>query len=201
MEPLSLPARTALLVLMTLGDAVPNSRIREEFRFVIKKSEREELVSHGYIKVTPGPRLSNLHELTEAGWVACREELRSAAPTRADRGYRVLYPVVNLLERYLTTIKVTLADVVLATPEADVEIRSAYQILAKEPGDWVRLGQLRDKLELPREIVDEALLRLDLRPEVRLIAEINQKSLSDAERKAAIRIGNQEKHLLAIEQS
>ncbi|WP_410638005.1 hypothetical protein [Amycolatopsis sp. lyj-346] len=208
MAPLSLPARSALLVLMTLGEAVPNSRIREEFRLGIKKSEREELVSRGYIKVTPGPRRSNLHELTEAGWAACREELRSAAPTGADRGYRVLYPVVNLLERYLTTIKVTLADVVLANdeattpePEADIEIRSAYQSLADAPGSWVRLGLLRKRLELPREIVDEALLRLDLRPEVHLIAEVNQKSLSDAERKAAIRIGNQEKHLLAIEQS
>ncbi|HET6711779.1 hypothetical protein [Amycolatopsis sp.] len=208
MAPLSLPARSALLALMTLGDAVPNSRIREEFRFAIEKSVRKELVANGYIKVTPGPRRSNLHELTEEGWAACRDELRAQAPARADRGYRVFYPIVNLLERYLTTINVTLADVILAngevtapTPEGDDEVRSAYQDLAKNPGDWVSLARLRERIELPREIVDEALRRLDLLPGVRLIAEVNQKSLSEEKRKAAIRVGNQDKHLLAIEPS
>ncbi|MFJ7210792.1 hypothetical protein [Amycolatopsis sp. NPDC098790] len=208
MEPLSLPARSALLVLMTLGDAVPNSRIRKEFGLEIKKSAREELVDCGYIKVTSGPRQSNLHELTEDGWKACRAELRADAPAKAPPAYRLLYPVLNLFERHLTTIKATLADVVLAAgdtdaavSDADAAVRSAYWTLTKEPDALVSLVHLRDKLELPRKIVDEALKRLDLLPGVRLIAEVNQKSLSEEKRKAAIRIGNQDKHLLAIKSS
>jgi DNA-binding MarR family transcriptional regulator len=208
MEPLSLPARSALLVLMTLGDAVPNSRIREKFGLVIEKSVREELETNGYIDVTPGPRRSNLHELTEEGWKACRAELRADAPAKAPPAYRLLYPVLNLFERHLTATKATLADVVLANdeaaaplPEADAEVRSVYRALAKNPGDQVSLTHLREQLQLPREIVDEALLRLDLLPEVQLTAEVNQKNLSDVDRTAAIRIGNQDKHLLAINPS
>ncbi|MEV4051441.1 hypothetical protein AB0J55_09655 [Amycolatopsis sp. NPDC049688] len=210
MEPLSLPARSALLVLMTLGDAVPNSRIREEFGLVIEKSTREELFDCGYIKVTPGPRRSRLHELTEDGWKACREELRAEAPAKAPPAYRLLYPVLNLFERHLTTTKATLADVVLTASdaaaavsdaEADAAVRSAYDTLAEEPGAPVSLVRLRGELELPREIVDGALLRLDLLPGVRLTAEVNQKSLSEEKRKAAIRVGNQDKHLLAIKPS
>jgi hypothetical protein len=210
MASLSLPARSALLALMTIGDLVPNSRIRDVFGFVIKKPEREELLEHGYVKLKQGPRNSYLHELTEAGWVACREELRAAAPSRADRGYRVLYPVVNLLERHLTATRATLADVVLADseppepepePDVDAEIRSAYRLLVERPGGWVRLGRLREELGLPREVVDKALLRFDRMRTARLIAEVNRKSLSDVDRMAAIRIGNQDKHLLSIDQA
>ena len=208
MASLSLPARSALLALMTIGDLVPNSRIRDVFGFVIKKPEREELLAYGYVKLEQGPRNSYLHELTEAGWVACREELRAAAPSRADRGYRVLYPVVNLLERHLTATRATLADVVLVgsaaperEPDVDAEIRSAYRLLVERPGGWVRLGRLREELGLPREVVDKALLRFDRLRTVRLIAEVNRKSLSDVDRLAAIRIGNQDKHLLSIDQA
>ncbi|WP_328645710.1 hypothetical protein OHS58_38910 [Amycolatopsis sp. NBC_00348] len=208
MEPLSLPARAALLVLMTLGDAASNSQIRETCGFVIKKPVRDELVEHEYVTLRPGPHNSIIHELTEDGWAACRDELRAAAPTGADRGYRVLYSVVNLFERHLTTTKTTLADVLLANVEppapkidVDAEIRAAYQALTGEPGSWLKLAKLRDKLALPQAAVDEALLRLDLLPEVQLISEVSQKNISDADRKAAVHIGNQDKHLIAIKQS
>jgi hypothetical protein len=68
------------------------------------------------------------------------------------------------------------------------------------PGAWVSLTRLRDALSLlSRQEVDDALLRLDLQPATYLIPEANQKTLSAADREAAIHIGGEDKHLLSIE--
>jgi hypothetical protein len=74
--------------------------------------------------------------------------------------------------------------------------------LAPRPGGWVSLRRLREALAaVPREVMDTVLLEIDLRPEVQLIAEINQKSLTDASRAAALRVGNQDRHLIAVDPS
>ena len=47
--------------------------------------------------------------------------------------------------------------------------------------------------------MDEELTRMISLPDVDLIPESNQKTLSPDDRAAAVRIGNQDKHLLRIE--
>ena len=78
------------------------------------------------------------------------------------------------------------------------DIRDAYDNLAARPGSWVSLNRLRKKLsqKLPRERVDEALRLLERRPDVAMVPESNQKTLTPAEREAAINIGDQDKHLI-----
>jgi hypothetical protein len=59
---------------------------------------------------------------------------------------------------------------------------------------------LRDELGgASREEVDVALHALYRTPEVSLIPEENQKGLTAADRAAAVVIGDQNKHLIAIE--
>lgn len=87
-------------------------------------------------------------------------------------------------------------------PEQDIEqrIRTTYTALAATPHGWVSLGRLRGALaDVPRAAMDEGLRRLDLVHGVFLVPEPNKKTLSDAERAAAIRIGGEDKHLIAIE--
>ncbi len=81
----------------------------------------------------------------------------------------------------------------------DADVLKAYKDLAPKPGDWVRLARLRDKLShLSRAEVDEALRRLN-RGKGALIPEGNQKTLTSADRAAAINIGTQPQHLLMVE--
>ena len=85
-------------------------------------------------------------------------------------------------------------------PRAEEALRTAYARLADRPGRWVSLTRLRSEVtDLPRKEVDAALISLYQQPGVSLIPEENQKTLTDADRAAAVRIGDQNKHLIAIE--
>lgn len=83
---------------------------------------------------------------------------------------------------------------------AEQALRAAYAGLAERPGGWVSLTLLRGEVtDLPRKEVDAALISLYQQPGVSLIPEENQKTLTEADRAAAVRIGDQNKHLIAIE--
>ncbi|ASW56193.1 hypothetical protein [Plantactinospora sp. KBS50] len=78
-------------------------------------------------------------------------------------------------------------------------VRQAYRGLATAPGDYIMLADLRSALDrLSRAEVDAALVRLNRDRDVHLVPESNQKVLRPEERAAAVRIGNQDKHLIAI---
>ena len=64
---------------------------------------------------------------------------------------------------------------------------------------WVSLTDLRPRLgRADRAEVDAALDRMIERPDVRLMAELNQRLLTDADHDAAVEIGNEPRHLLKI---
>lgn len=213
-ERLSVPERSALLALMTFVTEASNTEIHTRYRFTIEKGVRERLTQLGYITTyRSGGNKPYRHELTEAGWRRCREELSAPAPDRAHRAYRLLYGVLHILDAHLRRSGSELADVFVPSPDSSAparpvanasdtqaRVRAEYQDLAAEPGAWVSLTRLRSALsDLPRPEVDQALLHLGVQPRVHLIPESNQKVLSDADRAAAVRVGGEEMHLLAID--
>ncbi|MGF7236454.1 MAG: hypothetical protein ACQSGP_16035 [Frankia sp.] len=93
------------------------------------------------------------------------------------------------------------APPVAASSPSDLEakIRISYRTLVRRPGEWVGLATLRPSLgDVPRAAVDAALKRLARIPGISVVPEENQKMLSDADRAAAVTIGNQANHYLAI---
>jgi hypothetical protein len=208
---LSLPERSALLALMTFVKEASNTDIHAVYHFTIDKKVRERLVDLRFITAQKSKELRGafVHELTEEGWQHGREELAAEVPKGAQKAYRLLYGIMNAFEAHMTRSRLTMADVFVpngapATPQAPVDtegqIRSAYETLAARPGAWVSLTRLRDALSLlSRDEVDEALLKLGLQPRTYLIPEANQKTLTAADREAAIHIGGEDKHLLSIE--
>jgi hypothetical protein len=220
---LSFPERAALLALMTFVDEAANPEIETRYGFSIDRKVRESLKADGYLaahrdELRPGRPF--VHSLEEMGWLWCRNELSTPPAKEIPKPYRLLYGVLNSIDSYMRRSGSTMADFFSAeaapaavvgagagvgnqTPEADgVEkrIRSAYRELVPEPRGWIGLRSLRERLaDLPRGDVDEGLLQLDLRPGVYLQPESDQKSLTDADRAAAIRIGGEPKHLLSIE--
>ncbi len=79
-------------------------------------------------------------------------------------------------------------------------IRSAYNVCSDyTPRTWVGLARLRTWLrDVPREEQDAALIMLSREPDVNIVPESNQKTLTVADREAALWMGNQWKHLISI---
>ncbi|WP_182909042.1 hypothetical protein [Microbispora sp. H13382] len=88
---------------------------------------------------------------------------------------------------------------VLSPDDVETAIRKAYAQLADTPNAWVSLTQLRPLLdEAPRSEVDATLRRMIALPDVRLVPWENQKTLTPADRDAAVVIGDQPKHRIWI---
>lgn len=197
---LSVPERAALLALMTFVSEVSNRDLRERYGFAVDGRVRRRLED---LKLVTSRRAADVPgrpfvlELSEEGWRWCRAELGAQAPDGAPRAYRLAYGLMHVLDRYIERSGCSMADVFAV--DVEERIRAAYADLATEPGGWVRLSRVRERLaDLSRDEVDAALRRLDRRPGVLLDPEVNRKTLSDADRAAAVSIGGDDKHVLAI---
>lgn len=93
------------------------------------------------------------------------------------------------------------SDAATASDVIEARIREAYTRIAREPGTAVRLSRLRPELaDIPRTALDAAFVRLRRAPDVSLIPEENQKTLTAEDRRAAVVVGNQHNHLMEIDQ-
>ncbi|MFG1929960.1 hypothetical protein ACGFK1_04805 [Mycobacterium sp. NPDC048908] len=193
--------RSVLLVLMAEARPVPNPDL-VALGPTLDKPGRDKLNALGLIE---SDRSSGrfVHELTDRGWRLCHDILAAGPPPRSTGPAKTLYTVLGSLERYLRRADLSLADVFGADGQAPAtaedRIRRAYADLAPRPGGWVSLTKLRTELaDTPRADVDAALHTLFRAPGVSLIPEENQKVLTAADRDAAVVIGDESKHLIAI---
>jgi hypothetical protein len=205
MEP-GLVQRYALLVLMAEAREVPNAHLEKVRGLAMKKQHRDGLQKAGLVRVRQERKGGPLFiELTERGWRRAIAEFGAAVPPRAGSAGAALYAVLERLGQFLERSNIAAADF-FTTPEeievaSDLEslIRKAYGEVAPRAGAWVMLDRIRGALgPVSRQEVDAALIRLHRAPDVRLVPETNQKVLTDAERAAAVSIGNQDRHLIAI---
>jgi hypothetical protein len=194
--------RSVLLVLMAESCPVPNPDLLA-LGPKLDKPGRDKLNTLGLIESDrSGGRF--VHELTDRGWRLCHDILAAGPPPRSTGPAKTLYTVLGALDRYLRRADLSLADLFGSdqpTP-ATVEdrVRRAYAGLTPRPGGWVSLTRLRIELaDTRRADVDAALHTLFRAPGVSLIPEENQKVLTAADRDAAVVIGDENKHLIAIE--
>jgi hypothetical protein len=201
--------RYVLLTLMINADPMPY----KIFGNSLKADKRTELVNGGLLEAEKTPKGIML-ELTQKGHDRAFEELGGEAPARSGTPGIALYAslrfIRELVERTGTRprdlFRFRLAGLGPASAPADIgpadldeRIRKAYAAAAPQPGDYIMLAQLRDMLpDVGRGDLDAALIQLNRLPGVSVVPESNQKMLTEAERAAAVSIGNQPKHLLAI---
>jgi hypothetical protein len=199
--------RAALLALMAEAREVSYSFLTNSIKVGLKSNSRLKLAKLGLINVRQ-ERFLQL-ELSERGWKWCVDELGQSPPPKAGSMGGALYAILNALGRSLPRYELGLADLfgdagpeVAAPPSAatiEERIRSVYGELARRPGSWVKLADLRAKLPaFDRDLVDEALVRMNLEDDVRVAPEANQKTLTREDREAAVIIGNRDRHLVAI---
>ena len=202
--------QAVLLVLMAESRPVPNPEL-QRLGPDLKKPVRDRLNRLKLIKTMPG-KPSMVHELTDDGWALCGKLFGADTPPKPSGQGKALYSVLRALRRHIDREDLQLSDVFLppederpkvaAAEDGDLEsrVRRTYSRLARRPGGWVALADLRANLaEVARSELDATLTRMYRIPGVSLIPEENQKTLTDADRDAAVEIGDQDKHLIAID--
>ncbi|MEV0006039.1 hypothetical protein AB0H28_27655 [Micromonospora sp. NPDC050980] len=211
---LTLVDRCILVALMMKAAPLPQTYFTNVVGISLKPEHRRRLQSHGLIEVTEKPITL---ALTDKGWARATEELGAEPPKRAGAAGGTLYVALDFLRRLIDHSGVRADDlfrlqinrdevVPAAVPPPEVPagdavtlIQRAYRGLAAKPGDYVMLSDLRDALaDLDRSDFDAALVTLNQERGVHLVPESNQKVLKPRERAAAVTIGNQDKHLIAI---
>jgi hypothetical protein len=193
--------QAVLLVLMAEARPVRNPEL-PTLGPELKKRDRDRLEQHGLIEVSTENRTMVL-DLTDKGWATCAVIIGADAPERPTGQGRVLYTVLRAVRRYFDRENLAPADVFVAlddTVDVEAQVRAAYVTLAARAGGWVDLVRLRAALpEVSKREMDDALTQMQRDPDVSLIPEENQKTLTPADHAAAVHIGDQARHLMAIE--
>jgi hypothetical protein len=213
-DDLTVRQRAVLFALLSEARQVANPELEQLIGVRLDGAERRDLNDRKLVESTKVGR-AFAHELSDAGWRWCNQELAAPSTERASSLERAHYLVFGVFARYLNAAGLSLADIVRpeafrpeafrpeAGPTADLTacIEAAYRSLATGPGEFVSLRELRLRLpgRAPRPDLDAALTTMFTAQRINLIPQSNQRALSDADREAALRIGGEHKHLISIE--
>ncbi len=214
---LSTKERAALFALLAESRKLSNPELEERVGFRLDGQERRRLNNLKLVEShQTGRARAYEHELTDAGCHWCANELSAGqVPGRSTTMERALYALLAGLDRYLERNELILADIFNDRPapqrsdvdvdspiDADSLIKARYRELAEVPGEFVKLHDLRMKLpDIPRASLDSALDRMYQDQEINLVAQSDQRTLTDADRESALLIGGRNKHLISIGQS
>jgi hypothetical protein len=194
----------ALFALMGAAREISNTELQELAGFRIDGQLRRTLNERRLVTSTRQGNKPFVHELTDAGWKRCEAELAGEPPDGSGHLGGALYMVLDGLCRYLEREDKVLAEVFRPytppEPVTDAKVAAAYQHLAERQGDWVRLAELRPLLNgAPRDKVDQLLKHMSKAGRAHLAPDHDPKSVTAADRAAAIRIGDEDNHLLVVE--
>lgn len=207
-ERLGIKERSALLALMAEAREVSNSELKKRIGFALDGAPRRKLNDLKLVASHKQKNGSFVHELTDQGWAWCTRELAAERPERSGSTGGALYAVLAGLRRYLERSDLKLSDVfgqgtsAQPVPAGDLEdkIRKAYLSLARERGAWVSLTKLRPLLGSGSRVeIDAALQRMNRKSILHLVPDSNQKTLTNEDREAAVRIGGEFRHLISMD--
>jgi hypothetical protein len=216
-DELSARERAVLFTLLSTARKLSNAELEALIGIRLEGKERRKLNDLKLVE-SEKPGRSFVHELSDAGWRWCADELSAGAEGRHTSLERAHYLMFGVFERYMTAARLSLADVVSLdlktrpagrhkrrdTAEGDgdltVRVEAAYRALAPGRGEFVKLRELRERLtDIPRPALDAVLTALFTARRVNLIPQSNQQALTAADRESAVRIGGEHKHLISVE--
>ncbi|MFF5230690.1 hypothetical protein [Dactylosporangium sp. NPDC000521] len=203
----------ALVVLMSEARELDNNELKELAGFALTGADNVKLEKKLGLVETNRSHRPFSHQLTEQGWRVMRQLHTTEPPKAGKSSSRTILTLLGNLHRSLEQlqrthgVKVSVGEFFMqhaepaAEGDAESRIRVAYAALAAKPGDWVGLADLRDELtDLRRDEVDDALLALLDQDGVRIIPAANTKALTNRDLAAAVKIGGEDNHALAIGQ-
>lgn len=190
---------------------VTNNDLKLSYGIDMKPDQRTRLTEAGYLAAirSRAPGKPYLYELTALGRERAVKELSGSADPKATINLRVLYALLNAVHQFLDRNHLPAGAIFAAdklgsgSVELDNEVIEAvtkqYGNLAEEPASWVPLRSLREALStVGRGELDDALRLLYSRRLIRLTSEANRRAITEADEAAALSIGGDKVHWMAI---
>lgn len=193
-------AKSALMAVMLANREVPNPELKDVYKITLLPRDRDELNRDKLLEtVKEGRRY--IHRITDRGIDWCMTHLlESELPARVGPQARVNQELLRRMIPFLRD-RGLLAEAIRSRGLEQL-IRQVYLELGDGYQDWVRLAKIRPRLDgADRDEADETLLKMVKDGDTHLVASANRKVLTDEDHTAAIRIGGEDKHLMAIEES
>lgn len=184
---------------------------RKDVKPLVAKADREALVSAGLLTSENRGRQGFWLEITDSGWAWAAGHLDAGLPQRSTAGTVILQGWLIKLKAYLEAKGLALADLLApqqspkpepaSYPVVRERIRKAYlEVTGNRFNARALLRDVRDRLSIiDRATQDEALKRMQLEQEAALYQLDNRAEITDADRAAAIDIGQEPRHILWIE--
>ncbi|MFI7543494.1 hypothetical protein [Actinoplanes sp. NPDC049599] len=194
-----------LIILKAEGREISNTEMNKLYEIRLVSPAYEKLNAAGYVS-SETKRRPYRHVITEKGAqeladpLAIDEDHAEEGEKRTARE-KQLWAAVVAQQNQIVRLLARSSTAAVPGPPANLDgrIRAAYTILADEPGDYVDLTELRPLLgDVTKADVDKALVRLHDAPDVRLEPEPFGHRIGAAERSAAVHIGGEDRHKLAI---
>jgi hypothetical protein len=212
-DELSVKERAVLFALLAEACALSNPELEERVGLRLDGRERRKLNDLKLVVSTKIKR-AFVHELTDAGWIWCANQLSAGPAANAGSMERALYAILSGLGRYLHGTDQRLADIFSirydgspqenrqpeeSARDVEASILAGYSVLAGGTGDFIKLSALRQHLaDVPQDEIDAALDTMYQEQRINLIPQSNQRALTAADRKSALRIGGEEKYLISV---
>lgn len=191
--------QASLFALMVVARPATNRELRDVAGLGISAEVRRRVNQEVELIETKKRGAVNTHTLTAAGRSWCESALTAGRPDGAKFPAGVLYTVLDGMGQYLARSGTKFDE--FFKPDIESWIRAAYTELTvrRDPGSWVKLSGLRPWLDgVSRDVLDAELDRMIDQPDVHLMAELNQRSLTPADDQAAVHIGGEPRHLIRI---
>jgi hypothetical protein len=219
-DELSVKERAVLFALLGEARQVSNPELEALIGFRLVGEDRRRLNDRKLVESIKVSRGAFAHELSDAGWRWCAQDLAAGPAARGSSLERSHYLVFGVFARYLSASGLSLAEFITAAPrdnrdggahvagrprgrhavDVTARVEAGYRELAPASGEFVKLRELRERLaDIPRPDVDSALAVMFTSQRINLIPQENQQALSAADRESALRIGGENKHLISIE--
>jgi hypothetical protein len=201
----------AMWALLGAGGEAYGGKLKPE----IEKAEREALLKLGLIQATKRERGAIWLSTTDEGWDWAEQHLNEPLPEKNFGGAFVLRAWLTRLSQFLQARGLRLSDFFLdqsapspgtsvapAQPEyakLRARIRAAYQEVAGGFDRRLLLRDLRPRLaDLDRGSVDSALMQMVRDGEASLMQLDYRPDVTDEDRAASLRIGNEPRHIIWI---
>lgn len=208
-----------LIILKAAGRELSNTEMDKRYRVRLVSPAYERLNGEGYVSSQTKSRPYR-HVITEEGRKVLADPLDidedrpEEGEKRSPREKQLWAAVVAQQQQIVSLLAGGAAapgpasgdgaapvPVPVSEEPADLDgrIRAAYTKLAGAPGKWVSLTELRPLFgDVPRGQLDEALVRMLDAPDVRLEPEPFGHRVGTRERQAAVHIGGEDRHKMAI---
>jgi len=133
-DELSARERAALFALLAAARKLSNSELEAQIGMRLEGRERRKLNDLKLVE-SEKPGREFVHELSDAGWRWCADELAAGLTGRGTILERSLYLTLGMFERYTTAARLTLADVATLDVKASPRGRHKRRDTADGDGD------------------------------------------------------------------